>query len=51
MIQHYGDDERKLARWVFWLELFLRRSEMITPEDKKKVLERLDTFDQLLEAA
>jgi hypothetical protein len=24
---------------------------MITPEDKKNVLERLDTFDQLLETA
>ena len=49
MIQYYGDDERKLARRIFWLELFLRRSEMITPEDKNKVQERLDVFDQLLE--
>ncbi len=49
MIQYYGDDERKLARRVFWLKLFLRRSEMITPDDKKKVQERLDVFDQLLE--
>ena len=49
MIQYYGDDERKLARRVFWLQLFLRRSEMITPEDKSKVQQRLDVFDQLLE--
>ena len=49
MIQYYGDDERKLARRIFWLELFLRRSKMITPEDKSKVQERLDVFDQLLE--
>ncbi len=49
MIQYYGDDERKLARRIFWLQLFLRRSEMITPEDKNKVQERLDVFDQLLE--
>ncbi len=49
MIQYYGDDERKLARRLFWLNLFLRRSEMITPEDKSKVQQRLDVFDQLIE--
>jgi hypothetical protein len=49
MIQYYGDDERKLARRMFWLNLFLRRSEMITPEDKSKVQRRLDVFDQLIE--
>ena len=49
IIQYYGDDERKLARRIFWLQLFLRRSEMITREDKNKVQERLDVFDQLLE--
>ena len=32
MIQYYGDDERKLARHIFWFQLFLRRSEMITQE-------------------
>jgi flagellar biosynthesis/type III secretory pathway protein FliH len=49
MVQCYGDDERKLARRMFWLNLFLRRSEMITPEDKSKVQQRLDAFDQLIE--
>jgi hypothetical protein len=49
MIQYYGDNERKLARRLFWLNLFLRRSEMITPEDKSKVQQRLDVFDQLIE--
>ena len=49
MVQYYGDDETKLGRRFLWLKLFLRRATMISPEDKEKVEQRLDAFDQLLE--
>ena len=38
-----------LARQLLWMGTFLRRTEMVSPQDKLRVEERLKMFDSLLE--
>jgi len=47
--EYYKDNESKLARRLLWLGIFLRRAETVPPRDKRKVEERLDMFEHLLE--
>jgi hypothetical protein len=49
MVEYYQADEAKLARRLLWFGLFLERTDTVVLEDKKKVEESLNTFDQLLE--
>jgi hypothetical protein len=39
----------KLARQLLWMGTFLRRTEMVSPQDRFRVEERLTMFDSLLE--
>ncbi len=49
MAERYKDNEPKLARQLVWLGILLRRADTVTPEDKRKIQERLDMFDNLWE--
>jgi hypothetical protein len=52
MIQYHQEDREsdiKFAHRLLWFRTFLERSTTIGPEDKKKVEERLNNFDHLLE--
>lgn len=49
LIEHFKHDETKLAYRLLWFGTFLRRTDMVTLQDKEKVGERLDTFENLLE--
>jgi hypothetical protein len=45
MAERYNDNEPKLARQLVWLGILLRRADTVTPEDKRKIQERLDMFE------
>src|SRR5713226_4125426 len=49
MIQYYQNDETKLGFRLLWFKTFLERTNTVPLEEKRKVEERLDTFEQLLE--
>lgn len=49
MVQYYQDNETKLGFRLLWFKIFLERTTTVSPEEKRKVEERLDTLDQLLE--
>src|SRR5581483_5312271 len=49
LVERFKENETKLAQRLLWLSTFLRRSDMVALEDKQRVEERLDTFEQLLE--
>lgn len=49
LIEHYQHDETVLARELKWFGIVLRRAETVSPEDKRRVQERLDMWDSLIE--
>jgi hypothetical protein len=49
LTQHYKHDETKLARQLKWFGILLRRADIIPPDDKRRVQERLDMWDDLIE--
>ena len=49
LVERYNNYEAKLVRRLLWLSVFLHRTRMVSSQDKKKVRERLDTFEYLLE--
>ncbi len=49
LVARYKYNEAKLARRLLWLSVFLYRTQMVSSQDKKKVRERLDAFEYLLE--
>ena len=49
LVEHYNYDEAKLGRRLLWFSTFLQRTRMVTPREKQKVCERLETFEHLLE--
>ncbi|MBV9231811.1 MAG: hypothetical protein JOZ18_21055 [Chloroflexi bacterium] len=49
MVECYQDNEAKLERHLLWFSIFLRRTDTVSPPDKLKVRERLNTFERLLE--
>lgn len=46
---HYKDRESTLARRLLWMSVFLRRANILPPQDKYRVQERLKMYDNLLE--
>ncbi|GAC1342510.1 MAG: hypothetical protein NVSMB27_01480 [Ktedonobacteraceae bacterium] len=49
LLEYYQYSEAKLARRLLWLGTFLRRAETVPLQDKQRVKERLDMFEDLLE--
>lgn len=49
LVEYYKHSEAKLARRLLWLGTFLRRAEILPSQEKQKVKERLDMFEDLLE--
>ncbi|HLZ64205.1 MAG TPA: hypothetical protein VKR06_45330 [Ktedonosporobacter sp.] len=49
MVEYYQKDEIKLSNCLLWFDTFLQRTDTVTREDKKKVGERLDNLEQLIE--
>ncbi len=50
LVQYYKNSQTKLQRRLLWFQTFLDRADTILPdEEKAKVRQRLDIFDQLLE--
>jgi hypothetical protein len=49
MVEYYQGDETELSQQLLWFKIFLARTDTIPEEEKKKVEERLDVFEQLLE--
>jgi hypothetical protein len=46
---YYMHDETKLARQLRWLGILLRRADIVPPDDKRRVQERLNMWDDLME--
>lgn len=49
LIEYYKHDDTRLARELRWLGILLRRTETVPLDDKRKVQERLDMWDSLIE--
>lgn len=49
LTEHYKHDETRLARQLKWFGILLRRADIIPPDDKRRVQERLDMWDDLIE--
>lgn len=49
MVEYYQGDETELSQQLLWFKIFLARTDTIPEEEKKKVEERLDVFEQILE--
>jgi predicted transposase YdaD len=49
MVEYYQHDQTKLAERLLWFGTFLKRSDTVSEEVKRKVQDRLDMFEQLLE--
>ncbi len=47
--EHYQRDDTMLARQFKWLGILLRRADIVSPEVKRRVQERLDMWDNLIE--
>ena len=45
----YGDKKKLLAEQILLFDVFLVRSDMVSPEDKEKIDKELEMFDSLLE--
>ena len=45
----YGDNKKLLAEQILLFQVFLQRSDMVSPEDKEKIDKELEMFDSLLE--
>ncbi len=50
IIQYCSKDKAQLARPLLWFSVFLHRTDTVSEQEKKKVEERMDAFQQLLEA-
>jgi len=49
LAEYYTHDETKLARQLRWLGILLRRADVVPPGDKRRVQERLNMWDDLME--
>jgi predicted transposase YdaD len=49
MVQYYQDNKIQLARELRWLGIVLRRADIVSVEEKRKVEERLNMYDDLME--
>ena len=49
LIKYYENENAPLARRLLWFSILLRRSDMVSPEDKQIVQERLNMYNDLLE--
>ncbi len=49
LVEQYKNDGAQLAQQLKWLGVLLRRAEIMPPEDKRHIQERLDMWDNLLE--
>jgi hypothetical protein len=47
MVEYYQGNETELSQQLLWFKIFLARTDTIPEEEKKKVEERLDVFEQL----
>jgi hypothetical protein len=49
MKEYYTGRERKLATQLLWFGTFLQRTDTVSLEDKRRIEEKMDQFDSLLE--
>jgi hypothetical protein len=49
MKEYYTGRERMLATQLLWLGTFLQRTDTVSPEDKRRIEEKMEQFDSLLE--
>jgi hypothetical protein len=49
MKEYYTGRERKLATQLLWFGTFLQRTDTVSPKDKRRIEEKMDQFDSLLE--
>ncbi len=49
LAEYYKNDETKLARQLRWLGILLRRADVVPPDDKRRVQERLNMWNDLME--
>ena len=45
---HYAENSRLLTERLLWFGIFLKRTDMLTEKDKRKMEETIDQFDSLL---
>ena len=49
MKEWYVGQERRFAAHLLWFGTFLRRTDTVSPEDKRRIMQKMDKFDSLLE--
>ena len=49
LVERYQHDDTKLARQFKWFGILLRRADIVPLEDKRRIQERLDMWDNLIE--
>ena len=49
MKERYAGQGRKLATQLLWFGTFLRRTDTVSLEDKRRIQKKMDQFDSLLE--
>jgi len=49
MIEYYKDDAEQLGQELKWMGIVLRRADIVPLEDKHKIEERLNMYDNLIE--
>ena len=49
MKERYAGQARKLATQLLWFGTFLRRTDTVSLEDKRRLQKKMDQFDSLLE--
>ncbi|HEV2654482.1 MAG TPA: hypothetical protein VGT82_05965 [Ktedonobacteraceae bacterium] len=49
MVKYYQGDENALAREIRWIGIVLRRSTIVSEQDKRIIEERLSMYDDLME--